>query len=143
MAQWGALEPQLPLPAVKGEAATSELSEILMFEKEFDDYLNDLLENRLDQTLRFGRHFSVNELALYLMELFGSVLFFDSLLTIVQQYSIADVEVVSKPEKSAMRTGLNLALFGQPSITRAQQYDYKRDGCKDLSRPCHFFACMP
>jgi hypothetical protein len=114
LAQLGALEPQLPLPAVKGEAAVSELNEILRFEKEFDDSLNDILENRLDQTLRFGKQFSVNELALYLTELFGSVLFFDSLLAIVQQYSIADVEVVSKPGKSAMRTGLNLALFGQP-----------------------------
>jgi hypothetical protein len=109
-----ALEPQKPLPAVKGKAARNELNEVLKFEKELDSYLNDLVESRLDQTTKFGKQFSVNELALYLLELFGSVLFFDSLLSIVQQYSIADVEVVSKPGKSAMRTGFNLALFGQP-----------------------------
>ena len=105
---------QKPLPTVKGKSARNELNEVLKFEKEFDSYLNDLVESRLDQTTEFGKQFSVNELALYLLELFGSVLFFDSLLTIVQQYSIADVEVVSKPGRSAMRTGFNLALFGQP-----------------------------
>ena len=103
-----------PLPVVKGKAATNELNEVLKFEKEFDEHLNDVVENRLDQTTAFGKQFSVNELALYLLELFGSTLFFDSLLSIVQQYSLADVEVVSKPGKSAMKTGFNLALFGQP-----------------------------
>jgi len=105
------------LHSVRGQAASTELLEIAEHEQEFDRSLLDLVKNRLDDTVHFGKTYSVSELAIYLRGMFGHTLFFDSLLSIVQQYAIADVDVVSertKPGAVGLRTGFNLSLFGHP-----------------------------
>lgn len=83
-------------------------------DKELDLYLNNLLKHRLDATIKFGKTFSVTSLAKYTQDLFGPILYFDSLLSIIQQYGLADVEIVHERGGTGMRTGWNLSLFGDP-----------------------------
>jgi hypothetical protein len=96
-----------------------ERQQISRMDGELDEYLNDLLKHRLDTTIRFGKTFSVSLLAAYFRDLFGPVLYFDSLLSITQQYGLADAEIVSQHGKTGMRTGWNLSLFGEPGTGKS------------------------
>jgi len=104
-------QPKLKL---RSALAKRELEEVMRMEKEFDDFLKLLMEERLDRTISFGEEFSVSKLVEYLRSLFGPVLYYDILLTMTQQYSLADVSVVTEEGGARMRTGFNLALFGEP-----------------------------
>lgn len=96
--------------------AIEELNEINCMNDNFDVYLRDLLSNRLEETLAFGRRLTLKLLINYLnSELkFGEPLFFDSFLSIIQQYSISNARVINSQGKQALRTGFNLAFFGDP-----------------------------
>ena len=104
-------EPKLKL---RSKVAKREIEEVLRLEEEFDQYVEDMITNRKDETVSFGERFSVSELVEYLQKLFGPVLYYDILLAIVQQYSLADVSVMTELGGARMRTGFNLALFGEP-----------------------------
>ncbi len=109
-------------PATKKEEVDYvdlEHQQISQMDRELDEYLNDLLKHRLDATIKFGKTFSVNLLAAYFKDLFGPILYFDSLLSITQQYGLADVEIVSQQGKTGMRTGWNLSLFGEPGTGKS------------------------
>jgi len=108
------VEKAFKLPAVKGKAAKEELGEVVRLETEFNQYLDELVHNRLERTINFGKDFSALNLVIYLRKLFGKTLFFDSLLSITQQYSASDVEIKSEIGALAGKTGFNLALFGHP-----------------------------
>lgn len=88
-------------------------------QNELDTYLNDLLKNRLDQTIKFGKTFSAAYLSDYLQNLFGNMLYFDSFLSIMQQYSIADVDIVNPQGKTGIKTGWSFALFGEPGTGKS------------------------
>lgn len=96
-----------------------ERQQISQMDRELDEYLNDLLKHRLDATIKFGKTFSESFLAAYLKDLFGPILYFDSLLSITQQYGLADVEIVFQHGKTGMRTGWNLSLFGEPGTGKS------------------------
>jgi len=96
-----------------------ERQEIEKMDGELDQYLSGLLKNRVDVTIRFGKTFSIAALADYLEKLFGPVLYFDSMLSITQQYGLADVEIVHEHGKTGMRTGWNLSLFGEPGTGKS------------------------
>jgi hypothetical protein len=96
-----------------------ERQQISRMDRELDEYLNDLLKHRLNATIKFGKTFSVSLLAAYFKDLFGPILYFDSLLSITQQYGLADVEIVSQHGKTGMRTGWNLSLFGEPGTGKS------------------------
>ncbi len=96
-----------------------ERAEIEKMENELSQYLAELLRNRLESIVKFGKAFSISSLSEYLIKLFGSVLYFDSLLSITQQYGLADVEIVHERGKTGMRTGWNLALFGEPGTGKS------------------------
>jgi hypothetical protein len=96
-----------------------EKKKIGEMEREFDEYLQELLKHRLEQTIRFGKEFSLGFLSSYLEETFGSVLYFDSLLTITQQYGLANTEIVHEHGKTGRRTGWSLALFGDPGTGKS------------------------
>jgi len=98
----------------KVDYVSVEHQRVQRMDKELDGYLSGLIKHRLDETLEFGKTFSVAYLANYLQELFGSILFFDSMLSIIQQCGIADTEIVHERGKTGMRTGWSLALFGEP-----------------------------
>ncbi len=101
-------------PQPKGKGAQVEVDEISRAESEFESYLKEIVNNRLVQTVEFGKQFSISELGHYLERLFGPTLYFDSLLAIIQQYSLANAEIFTEAKKITMRTGFNLALFGEP-----------------------------
>ncbi len=125
------LELGLTPKEVKGIMATSAgvpvgvdpLSEehqiIMKMDRELNDYLNGLLKYRLDEAVTFGKSFSIAQLANYLENLFGPILYFDSLLSITQQYGLADVEIVHAEGKTGMQTGWNLSLFGEPGTGKS------------------------
>ena len=96
-----------------------ERERIRKMDSEFDEYLEDLLKHRLERTIRFGKQFGIGFLASYLQELFGSVLYFDSLLSITQQYGLANVEIVHEKGKTGRKTGWSLALFGDPGTGKS------------------------
>jgi len=96
-----------------------ERQEIEKLDATFNECLNTLLKNRLDSTVRFGKTLSITTLASYLQNLFGPILYFDSLLSITQQYGLADVEIVHQHGKTGMRTGWNLSLFGEPGTGKS------------------------
>ncbi|MGF3521612.1 MAG: hypothetical protein ACQXXJ_00765 [Candidatus Bathyarchaeia archaeon] len=96
-----------------------ERRRVQQMQNELDMYLSDLLKHRLDQTIKFGRTFSAAYLSEYLQSLFGQTLYFDSFLSIMQQYSIADVEIVNPQGKTGMKTGWSFALFGEPGTGKS------------------------
>jgi hypothetical protein len=101
-------------PQLKGKGTQAEVDEISRAESEFESYLKEIVNDRLVQTVEFGKQFSISELARYLQSLFGPTLYFDSLLAITQQYSLANVEIFTEAKRITLRTGFNLALFGEP-----------------------------
>jgi len=105
--------------AVKVDYVALEKQEIQKMDASLDEYLNNLLKSRVDSTVRFGKTLSITTLASYLQNLFGPILYFDSLLSITQQYGLADVEIVHQRGKTGMRTGWNLSLFGEPGTGKS------------------------
>ncbi len=103
-----------PIPKLSTRQAEKEFLEVLKMEEEFQEYLKGLVEERLEETIQFGKHMSPKFLIDYLQDLYGDVLFFDHLLAIVQQYSIYNTPVFSEEGHKAFNTGFNLALFGEP-----------------------------
>jgi len=103
------------LPVINSEAAQAELAFVKQMEKEFEDYLRDVLANRLEETLEFGREqMSLGLVTYYLEELFGPMLYFDVLLALVHQYGMTATEIVNPEGTRAGNTGFHLALFGAP-----------------------------
>jgi hypothetical protein len=102
------------LPIIKSEAAKEELEEIKKMDKEFDEYLRDLMENRIEDVIDFGKSFGIKVLSEYLREMFGEIIYFDSLLSIVQQYGMTDTDIVNPQGTISSHTGFHLALFGAP-----------------------------
>jgi len=96
-----------------------ERERIRKMDLEFDRYLEDLLKHRLERTIRFGKQFSIEFLASYLKERFGPVLYFDSLLSISQQYGLANVNIVHEKGETGKKTGWSLALFGDPGTGKS------------------------
>lgn len=108
-----------PAVAAKVDPVSQENQIIEKMDRELDSYLNDLLKHRADETAKFGKTFSISRLANYLRDLFGPILYFDSLLSITQQYGLADIEIVHAEGKTGMRTGWNLSLFGEPGTGKS------------------------
>ena len=96
-----------------------ERERIRQMDLEFDRYLEDLLKHRLESTIKFGKQFGIGFLASYLQELFGPVLYFDSLLSISQQYGLANVNIVHEKGETGRKTGWSLALFGDPGTGKS------------------------
>ncbi len=103
----------------KREPIQVESALIERMDRELDWYLNDLVKHRLNNVIEFGKSFSVSQLATYLRELFGPLLYFDSLLSITQQYGLADVEIVYDQGRTGKQTGWNLSLFGEPGTGKS------------------------
>ena len=103
------------LPIINSEAAQAELAYVQQMEKEFEDYLGDVLANRLEETLEFGREqMSLGLVTHYLEELFGPMLYFDILLALAHQYGMTATEIINPEGTRAGNTGFHLALFGAP-----------------------------
>lgn len=102
------------IPIIKSDAAREELGEIKKKEEEFNNHLQELLKDRLEDTIEFGKKLDIGIIADYFRDMFGPSLYFDALLALAQQYSLTDAEVVNPEGGHAMNIGFNLALFGAP-----------------------------
>jgi hypothetical protein len=100
-----------------------EPAEIRAMDSEFLDHLRDVLHHRLDATVEFGRSFTVDRLAKYLRDLFGDALYFDSLISLLQQYALADVPLLAPTGRATGATGFHLALFGPPGTGKTFSID--------------------
>lgn len=96
-----------------------------------------MLKDRLERTIEFGKTFSISALSAYLQELFGPILYFDSLLSITQQYGLANVEIVHEQGKTGKRTGWSLALFGDPGTGKSFATRDMILGKPDAKVPAH------
>ncbi|RSN78395.1 hypothetical protein [Candidatus Methanodesulfokora washburnensis] len=103
-----------PIPVLRTKDSEQEFLEVIKMEEEFKNYLSNLIKERLEETVEFGRKWSPQSLIDYLQDLYGPVIFFDHLLSITQQYSICDAEVINEDGNRALNIGFNLALFGEP-----------------------------
>ncbi len=123
----------------KEDYLSAERGKIEEMDKEYDLYLQDLLKNRLKETVEFGENFSISDLAKYLMDMFGPILYFDSFLSITQQYGLADIPIISESKKGSigLRTGFNLALFGEPGTGKSYSTRDIILGKSDGSVPPH------
>jgi hypothetical protein len=90
---------------------------------DFLDQLRDVLHHRLEETIEFGRTFDVERLAGYLKGLFGEALYFDSLISLLQQYALADVALLAPTGRTTGATGFHLALFGPPGTGKTFSID--------------------
>jgi len=107
------------LPVINSEAAQAELAYVQQMEKEFEEYLRDLLTNRLDETLEFGREkMSIALVTHYLEELFGPMLYFDVLLALAHQYGMTATEIINPEGTRAGNTGFHLAYSALPAPAR-------------------------
>src|SRR5208282_4183646 len=100
-----------------------EPAEIRAMDSEFLDHLRDVLHHRLDETIAFGQTFTVDRLAKYLRDLFGEALYFDSLISLLQQYALADVSLLAPTGRTTGATGFHLALFGPPGTGKTFSID--------------------
>ncbi|HYA58531.1 MAG TPA: hypothetical protein VEH57_08770 [Thermoplasmata archaeon] len=114
-----------------------EASEIRSMDSEFLDHLREVLRERLDETLEFGRTFNVERLATYLRRLFGEEIYFDSLISILQQYALADVPLLAPTGRATGATGFHLALFGPPGTGKTFSIDDLIRGNPRSGVPAH------
>ncbi len=98
--------------SLDSEQGVAEYQNVLLMQKEFETYLKELVDNRLEQTVEYGKKIKITDLMAYLNSIAGN-LYFDSFLSLVQQYSLSDSRIVAK-DSVKMMTGYNLALMGQP-----------------------------
>ncbi len=114
-----------------------EGAEIRSMDSEFLDRLRELLHERLEETIEFGRTFSVERLAEYLRGLFGEALYFDSLISLLQQYALADVPLIAPTGRPTGATGFHLALFGPPGTGKTFSIDDLIRGNPRSGVPAH------
>ncbi len=117
-----------------------EGAEIRSMDSEFVDHLRDVLHHRLAETVAFGKTFSVDALAGYLRELFGEVLYVDSLISLLQQYALADVPLIAPTGRTTGTTGFHLALFGPPGTGKTFSIDDMIRGNPRTGVPAHGLA---
>ncbi len=114
-----------------------ERAEIRGMDSEFVDHLRDVLRGRFEETLAFGRSFHVDKLAAYLEGLFGEELYFDSLISLLQQYALADAPLIAPTGRATGSTGFHLALFGPPGTGKTFSIDDLVRGNPRSGVPAH------
>jgi len=132
---------RIPLPSelteiLEGELTRSELAdpsalqpvpdegaEVRSMDRELLDAIHDVVFHRLDATIEFGRTFTLRRLAEYMVDLFGEALAQDSLISMLQQYGLADAPLLAPTGRPTGSTGFHLALFGPPGTGKTFAID--------------------
>lgn len=114
-----------------------ERSEIRSMDSDFLSHLQDLLRHRFDETVAFGRGFSADKLAIYLRDLFGEALYLDILISMLQQYALADVPLLAPTGRSTGSSGFHLAFFGPPGTGKTFAIDDMVRGNPRSAVPAH------
>lgn len=93
------------------ELAQEEVKKVERMDQTLRQFLQEI---NLDEVTSFGRNLSIAVLEEKFQEFFGQT-YMDPLLSLVQQYSTADAIILSPDlKKTQLRTGFNLAFFGDP-----------------------------
>ena len=100
-----------------------EEAEIRTMDGEFLAQLRDIVDHRLEATIEYGRTLGIGHLAAYLKGLFGEALYSDSLVSLLQQYALADVPLLAPTGRPTGSTGFHLALFGPPGTGKTFSID--------------------
>ena len=130
------VEPLLkPTPTVEDELS-EELKYIAEKEKELNNYIEDL-SKRWDTVLDYGEKIDLEKLESYLKDLLGEGLHFDGLLALTQQLSLSETPILGEGGKSALKTGFNLALFGDPGTGKSFSTRDLLLGSPNLGIPPH------
>ncbi len=114
-----------------------ESQEIRSMDSEFLDILREIVHERLEATIEFGRTFGAEVLARYFRTLFGEELHFDSVLAILQQYALVDAPLVAPTGRTTGTTGFHLALFGPPGTGKTFSIDDLVRGNPRTGVPAH------
>ena len=117
-------------------SAKGEIYEIERLDDEFNTHLREICLYRLEDTVEFGKRTSVSSIAKYLEGMFPA-LYFDSLLSIVHQYALADVDVLAPTGKVTNYTGFNLSFFGPTGSGKTFNIDDMIRGNRRLGIPPH------
>ncbi len=117
--------------------AADEAIEIRAMDGEFLERLREVLAGRLEETVEFGRSFDVAALAQYFRGLFGEHLYFDALLSLLQQYALVDAPLVAPTGRTTGSTGFHLALFGPPGTGKTFSIDDLVRGNPRTGVPSH------
>ncbi|MHA1916803.1 MAG: hypothetical protein ACTSUV_00605, partial [Candidatus Ranarchaeia archaeon] len=124
-------------PKFSTKIAKDEFELVMKADREFENALAALVENRLEETISFGKEFSTLWLSNYLERSFGSILYFDILLALIQQYAMANIPIYNDKDQKIMQTGFNLALFGEPGTGKTFAVDDIVRGNKSGNVPPH------
>ncbi len=127
---------ELPEPGGSGPTPDEE-AEIRGMDADFLDRLREVLTRRFETTMEFGRTFSIDRLVRYLRELFGDELYFDSLISLLQQYALADAPLLAPTGRTTGATGFHLALFGPPGTGKTFSIDDLVRGNPRSGVPAH------
>jgi hypothetical protein len=111
--------------------------EVRSMDRDFLDALRDVVFHRLDATVEFGRTFTLGKLAEYLDGLFGEALMPDSLISLLQQYALADAPLLAPTGRPTGSTGFHLALFGPPGTGKTFSIDDMIRGNPRSGVPAH------
>ncbi len=112
---------------IKSKLAKEELSEMRRMDRRFEGHLSSISDyDGVD----------LDFLLTYLKESFGK-LYFDIFLSIVQQYSLTDVDIVNASHETVIKTGFNLAFFGDPGTGKTFAIDTIIRGDERKNIPPH------
>ncbi|HEV2449162.1 MAG TPA: hypothetical protein VGU43_01985 [Thermoplasmata archaeon] len=116
---------------------TDEGEELRSMDSEFLERLREIVGERLEETLEFGRTFDARALAEYFRGLFGEALYLDPLLSLLQQYALVDVPLVAPTGRATGSTGFHLALFGPAGTGKTFAIDDLIRGNPRTAVPAH------
>ena len=117
--------------------APDEPAEIRAMDHQFLERLKAIVAERWDETVEFGATFHIGRLADYLKGLFGETLYFDSLISLLQQYALADAPLLAPTGRVTGATGFHLALFGPPGTGKTFSIDDLIRGNPRSGVPAH------
>ncbi len=118
-------------------AVPDEREEIHAMDSEFLERLREVLSDRLEATIAFGRELHVEGLARYLKGLFGEELYLDSLISLLHQYALCDAPLVAPTGRTTGASGFHLALFGPPGTGKTFSIDDLVRGNPRSGVPAH------
>jgi hypothetical protein len=117
------MESERRAPLAGWRPPPDERVEVEEMDQSFFLALQEVLAERLEETVEFGRTFSLKALLSYAEKLFGEQLYLDPVLAILQQYALADVPLLAPGGRPTGTTGFHLALFGPPGTGKTFAID--------------------
>jgi len=119
------------------EAMREYESVVLEMKREYESFIKSVGEENVEYWVK--KISSINDLVEYTKSIMGSELYMDALLPIIQQYSMANVDIYSSAnlERKINQTGFSLAYFGEPGTGKTFATDDLLRGKEEKGVPPH------